>query len=262
MSIFAQVVKAATLAVAFVTPWLPAIADEIFRWDFDQTDAGWTGNDQVQLSVGDGHLQLKAKGNDPYFASPVKGRAGHHRLTLSARFKGNADVQVFWTTEASPATSEDKSVRTELRGSDKEFRPVRLWFETDSPVTSLRIDPFSRGGQMEIDSIVLTDDAPPAPQATPVSDLKLAAGFKAELLYSVPAEKMGSWVCMTADPQGRLIVSDQYGKLYRVTPPAIGSDATIAIEPINVDVGMAQGLLCAFDSLYVMTNSGDAPRVG
>ncbi|MFN9036995.1 MAG: PQQ-dependent sugar dehydrogenase, partial [Planctomyces sp.] len=169
---------------------------------------------------------------------------------------------VFWTTEASPATSEDKSVRTEFRGSDKEFRPVRLWFETDSPVTSLRIDPFSRGGQMEIDSIVLTDDAPPVPEATPVSDLKLAAGFQAELLYSVPADRMGSWVCMTSDPQGRLIVSDQYGKLYRVTPPAIGSEAKIVIEPINVDVGMAQGLLCAFDSLYVMTNSGDAPRVG
>jgi putative heme-binding domain-containing protein len=57
-------------------------------------------------------------------------------------------------------------------------------------------------------------------------------------------------------------VSDQYGKLYRVTPPAKGSKDEIKIELINVDVGMAQGLLCAFDSLYVMTNSGDEPRVG
>ena len=30
---------------------------------------------------------------------------------------------------------------------------------------------------------------------------------------------------MCVDPKGRLIVSDQYGKLYRVTPPPIGGDA-------------------------------------
>ena len=188
-------------------------SDLIARWDFDSAETVWTGNDQVQLSNADGHLQLRAKGGDPFFSAAVQGRAGNHRLSISARFKGNADIQVFWTTEASPVTSEDKSVRTELRGSDKEFRTARVWFETDSPVTSLRIDPFSRGGQMEIDSIVLTDDGAPVPEATPVNDLKLAAGFKAELLYSVPAEKMGSWVCMTSDPKGRLIVSDQYGKL-------------------------------------------------
>jgi glucose/arabinose dehydrogenase len=34
------------------------------------------------------------------------------------------------------------------------------------------------------------------------------------------------------------------------------------IEAINVDVGMAQGLLCAFDSLYVMTNINEASLVG
>lgn len=258
-SIFLLLARSILIGFVFNGP-LPA--DEIARWDFDSAETVWTGNDQVQLSNADGHLQLRAKGGDPFFSAAVQGRAGNHRLSISARFKGNADIQVFWTTEASPVTSEDKSVRTELRGSDKEFRTARVWFETDSPVTSLRIDPFSRGGQMEIDSIVLTDDGAPVPEATPVNDLKLAAGFKAELLYSVPAEKMGSWVCMTSDPKGRLIVSDQYGKLYRVTPPAIGSDAKIQIELINVDVGMAQGLLCAFDSLYVMTNSGDAPRVG
>jgi len=171
MFLLARMLKVTAVAVAICVINVSCPAEEIFRWDFDQTDSGWTGNDQVQLSTAEGHLKLRAKGNDPYFSAPVQGRAGTHRLTISARFKGNADIQVFWTTEASPATSEDKSIRTELRGSDKEFRPARLWFETDSPVTSLRIDPFSRGGQMEIDSIVLTDDPAPIPEATPVSDL-------------------------------------------------------------------------------------------
>lgn len=237
-------------------------AGEIAKWDFEKQPVGWEANDQLELSVSDGALQLKSKGADPYFSTKVDGRAGQHRITISAKFRGNADIQIFWTTEAEPQLSEDKSVKTEMRGSDKDFRSAKLYFETSSPVTSLRIDPMSRGGLMTIDSIELSDDSAPLPMATPVADMKVAEGFQVELLYSVPSETMGSWVCMTPDPKGRLIVSDQYGKLYRVTPPPQGSKDEIKIEPINVDVGMAQGLLCAFDSLYVMTNSGDEPRVG
>lgn len=84
--------------------------------------------------------------------------------------------------------------------------------------------------------------------------MKVAKDFKAELLYSVPKEIEGSWVNLCVDPKGRLIVSDQYGGLFRVTPPAIGSNAEVEIEKINVDIGEAQGLLWAFDSLYVVVN--------
>src|SRR5229473_2036033 len=57
------------------------------------------------------------------------------------------------------------------------------------------------------------------PTATPAESLKVMKDFKAELLYSVPKETQGSWVNMCVDPKGRLIVSDQYGPLYRITPP-------------------------------------------
>ncbi len=91
------------------------------------------------------------------------------------------------------------------------------------------------------------------PQATDVNTLKVIPGFEVELLYSVPKESQGSWVSMTVDPKGRLIVSDQYGGLYRVTPPPTGGDpkATV-VEPLGIELGQAQGLLYAFDSLYVM----------
>lgn len=88
--------------------------------------------------------------------------------------------------------------------------------------------------------------------ATPVESLKVAPGFKVELLYSVPKEQQGSWVSMCLDNKGRLIVSDQYGKLYRLTLPSPGSKTLQNIEPLNVEIGSAQGLLYAFDSLYVM----------
>ncbi len=95
------------------------------------------------------------------------------------------------------------------------------------------------------------------PAATPAEKIKTLKDFKVELLYSVPKEKEGSWVSMCADPKGRLIVSDQYGGLYRITPPAVGgSPSDTKVEKIPVDIGEAQGLLWAFDSLYVVVNSG------
>lgn len=99
------------------------------------------------------------------------------------------------------------------------------------------------------------------PEATAPGSIKLKEGFKAELLYTVPLATQGSWVASTFDNKGRLIVSDQYGKLYRVSVPALGAPASdTKIEEIPVDLGEAQGLLWAFDSLYVITNSSKYPR--
>ena len=82
-------------------------------------------------------------------------------------------------------------------------------------------------------------------------------GFQVELIYSVPKEKYGSWVCVTTDPKGRLIASDQEGKgLCRITPGKIGTDEPSKIEKLSVKITAAQGLLFAFDSLYVSANGG------
>ena len=250
------------LVAALLLSPASAFSGEIASWSFAKEPVGWEPNAQAALSLKDGALHLKSTGSDPSLSTNVDGKAGEHRLQITAKFQGNADIQVFWTTAEDQGLSEAKSVKTQLRGNEKDFRSAKLYFSTTSPVTSLRIDPLSGEGEMLIESIILSDDAAPVPSATAVSDMKVAEGFAVELLYSVPGDTMGSWVCMTPDPKGRLIVSDQYGKLYRVTPPAVGTKDTIKIETINVDVGMAQGLLCAFDSLYVMTNSSDEPRVG
>lgn len=98
------------------------------------------------------------------------------------------------------------------------------------------------------------------PTATPPEQLKVAKDFKVELLYSVPKETQGSWVCLCVDPKGNIIASDQYGALYRVTPPALGGKPSdTKVERLSVKIGEAQGLLWAFDSLYVVVNSGRTP---
>jgi putative heme-binding domain-containing protein len=91
----------------------------------------------------------------------------------------------------------------------------------------------------------------------PAGPLKTLKGFEVELLYTVPKEQEGSWVNMTTDPKGRLIVSDQYGALYRVTPQPIGDKTgECKVEPIDIPLGEAHGLLWAFNSLYVVVNKG------
>jgi hypothetical protein len=102
-----------------------------------------------------------------------------------------------------------------------------------------------------------------AQQATPVEAIKLKEGFQVELLYSVPKAEQGSWVAMTQDDQGRLIVSDQYGSLYRVTPPALGGAAgETKVEKIPVEFGSCQGLLYAFGALYGVVNADTAQGRG
>ena len=90
----------------------------------------------------------------------------------------------------------------------------------------------------------------------------LPPGFQVEKLFTVPKEKLGSWVNITSDPKGRLIVSDQ-GNLgfCRVTPPAIGSTGETKVEHLDIKINGkqmsgAQGLLFAFDSLYIVCNGG------
>ena len=113
-----------------------------------------------------------------------------------------------------------------------------------------------------------------ARSATSPARINIAEGFKIDLLYSVPMDKQGSWVAMCMDNKNRLIVSDQYGGIYRFPVPAPGKN----IDPASIEqityapertgmgkptdeqkklpmIGHAQGLCYAFDSLYVVVNS-------
>jgi putative heme-binding domain-containing protein len=87
---------------------------------------------------------------------------------------------------------------------------------------------------------------------TAANGFRTLPGFEVDLLYKVPGEKQGSWVAMCVDPKGRLLTSDQYGKLYRVTLDANGANPQV--EALKIDIGEAQGMLYAYDSLYININ--------
>ena len=92
-------------------------------------------------------------------------------------------------------------------------------------------------------------------QATPIENISVKKGFKIELLFTVPKERLGSWVNLCLDNKNRIIASDQFGGLYRFEVPAKGKTLKENdIEKIPVDIRAANGLLWAFDSLYVAVN--------
>ncbi|MAG58970.1 MAG: heme-binding protein [Planctomycetes bacterium] len=101
-----------------------------------------------------------------------------------------------------------------------------------------------------------------ATRATGSERLKIAEGFKIDLIYSPDKKTEGSWVAMCVDPLGRLIVGNQYDEgLFRITLPSVDTSlAEVKVEKIDVDLSGTQGLVWFGESLYgLVTKNGKTP---
>jgi len=92
-------------------------------------------------------------------------------------------------------------------------------------------------------------------------DIEVKDGFIVQKLH-VPNKEQGSWVSITTDDKGRLITSDQYGSLFYVDVPKIGTTDSIKVTPFPLKMGQAHGLLWAHNSLYIMKNDKDKQKSG
>ncbi len=92
-------------------------------------------------------------------------------------------------------------------------------------------------------------------RATPRDRITAMDGFDVELLYSVPGETQGSWVNLCLDNKGGIIASDQFGGLYQFPIPALGETLDPDdIQKVPADIEAVNGMLWAFDALYVGVN--------
>ena len=236
-------------------PASQAAEEAVVKWTFESGETSWSSLNNVDLVVKDNLLRVMATGGDPHFSTPVSAPAGWKELSFSARFRGHRDVQVFWGTTSQPGTSEKNSVSFQIRNPKEKWQTYQVFFKPQADLTLLRIDPHTGESATEIQWISLVNKEPSQPQATPIDRIKALDGFKVELLYSVPSTELGSWVNITHDDKGRLIVSDQFGSLYRFTPPSAGSalDAD-AIEPVPAKIRAVNGMVWAFGALYCGVN--------
>ncbi|NDG99834.1 MAG: hypothetical protein EBY43_01895, partial [Opitutae bacterium] len=84
--------------------------------------------------------------------------------------------------------------------------------------------------------------------------LSVPKGFETDLIYKVDRNKYGSWISMTFDHMGRLVVSDQDNAgTFLIDLPEVGktlSESDITKLPLNSG---QWGMLYAFDHLYMVS---------
>jgi putative heme-binding domain-containing protein len=235
-----------------------------FRKPFRMTDAPETAilrfacDNKAAVFLDGRSIGENSEWHDPTVVDLTKQlKSGDHLIAVRAENQGGAAGLVLTLDVAFPSTKKMKVVSdaswqvansavpgwNELEGAPKQFAAA-------TSLGKVGVQPWGD---------VLAAGAVRMPrrtgEATPAESLKVAEGFKVELLRSSqPGE--GSWVSMTVDPKGRLIVSPQDKEpMLRFT---LGPDGKIArMETISLPVNGAMGLLYAFDSLYVNGSGPD-----
>ena len=190
-------------------------------------------------------------------------RKGSNQLLVEATNKGGAAAFVASLT-LKMADGTERLVLTDASwlgaASGKEdWEPVKVIANYGArpwgDIFNGKVGPVAKGKDKPKGRAAPKDDgivtAPEAIHAPP--------GFKVELIHTVSKAEEGSWVSITVDDTGRLITSDQYGGLYRLTPPELGSKEPAKVEKLTAEISGAHGLLYAFDSLYVMVNEKPYP---
>lgn len=99
---------------------------------------------------------------------------------------------------------------------------------------------------------------------SPRVDQSIAApsGFDVELVHEVDPETEGSWVALCAGPDGTLYAADEIDGLFRIRPPALDDyESPAQVQRVGIELRGAQGLLYAFDALYIMASGRGLLRV-
>ena len=100
--------------------------------------------------------------------------------------------------------------------------------------------------------LLLFSNTPPAQNliVDKSTGLSVPPGFEVDLIYKVDRAKYGSWISMTFDNKGRLVVSDQYkAGTFLIDIPEVGktlTDSDITKLPLKSE---QWGMLYAFDHL-------------
>lgn len=101
--------------------------------------------------------------------------------------------------------------------------------------------------------IIILGCSPEANQKTSSITFNIPEDFELEELYT-PTDRQGSWVSITEAVEKELFYAcDQYGSIYSFKMPSIGERLdSMQVVPVPLNMGYAQGLLWAFNSLYVV----------
>jgi putative heme-binding domain-containing protein len=167
---------------------------------------------------------------------------------------GDNELTAIVTNEGGPAGFTCRLVMTDADGTTRVVATDDTWSASLArrPEKAVDVRVVAKAGSQPWGDVLTR-----AASAPPPAGFAVPEGFAVERLFVVPQEELGSWVSLTTDPKGRLIASDQGDKgLVRITPAALDGSTETIVEKIPAEITGAQGLLWAFDALYVVCNGG------
>ncbi|MHA3770278.1 DUF7133 domain-containing protein [Verrucomicrobiota bacterium sgz303538] len=224
---------------------------------------------ELELSCDDqatAWINGKEVGSSPAWQKPLK-------VDVTDKLTGWGDniLAIRGKNESGPAALVAVLTLEEEYGKRQIFLSDREWVSSDEGPNGWQQLKFDAAGWSPVKVLAKLGAEPwgdvlhgRVASATPAEELAVPAGFKVELLRSAqPSE--GSWVNLAIDPKGRLYISPQQktngssGGILRVTLGAGGQ--VDKVEPVQVPIGGAMGMLWAFDSLYVNGQGPDGTAI-
>ena len=86
-------------------------------------------------------------------------------------------------------------------------------------------------------------------------EIQVVDDFEVDSIYDPGNSGHGSWVALAEGDNGIFYAGDQFGGLYQFKMPPVGETLdSLQVDSIPLDIGYANGLLWAFNSLYVSVN--------
>ena len=127
------------------------------HWTFDADSEGWTAEHQCELTTKEGHLLIRATGEDPFFHRSLDLPGGQMVLHFRARCHTGGPGRIYWVTDQAPNQTEDRAAQVNL-SHDGPWREYTVRFVASGRLTELRIDPGQTAGRVEIDWIRLAKE--------------------------------------------------------------------------------------------------------
>jgi len=140
-----------------------------YEWEFEVNSdyEGWDASPEnfSRTKVKDGILYLKSKTADPMINISGLNIDSRNYCYIRIKLKnstGSSAMQVFFSSDVTGGASESNSMRVVISTQDNDFKEYEIDMSANSNwkgnITSLRLDPVSSTGVVEIDYIRLSDE--------------------------------------------------------------------------------------------------------
>ncbi len=118
---------------------------------------GWLPSGDTRMAFGTGTLIINSTGGDPFIhQATVPAAEGALHFRYRARSNSDGEGMFFWGTENAPNFGPHQRLEFDMQHDD-EWHEYDVAFVANAPLTSIRVDPSTARGRIEIDWIRLVD---------------------------------------------------------------------------------------------------------